>query len=107
MSFVIVNPRYRDPPAQSGLARPADFLACAGAPVCMRADRRVDRIHLAENLVGYLKKETQILWRERLSSWWGGYGWTSKSVREGIVLGEVAHAGIGCPTVIAIGEDDG
>jgi tRNA A-37 threonylcarbamoyl transferase component Bud32 len=107
MSFVIVNPRYRDLLAQSGLASPADFLACAGAPVCIRADRRVDRIHLAENLVGYLKKETRILWRERLSSWWGGYGWTSKSVREGIVLGEVAYAGIGCPTVIAIGEEDG
>jgi len=88
MPFVIVNPRFRDLLAQSGLASAADFLACAGEPVCIRAERRVERVVLAENLIGYLKKETRILLpRTSLSSWWGGYGWSSKSVREGIVLG--------------------
>src|SRR5712675_2062430 len=107
MPFVIVHPRYRDILARSGLASAADFLACAGEPICLREDRRVERVALDENLTGYLKKETRVLFRERLSSWWGGYGWSSKSVREGIVLGELARAGIGCPTVLALGEEDG
>ena len=84
MTFVIVNPRYRDALARCGLASAGDFLACAGEPVCIREDRRVERVALHENLIGYLKKETRILQRERLSSWWSGYGWSSKSVREGI-----------------------
>ncbi len=107
MTFVEINPKYRDALAQAGLASAADFLACAGEAVCIRADRCVERVVLSENLVGYLKKETRILLRERLSSWWGGYGWSSKSVREGMVLGEVGRAQIGCPTVMALGEDGG
>ena len=100
MSFVIVNPRYRDALAQAGLASAADFLACAGEPVCFREDRQVERVSLTDDLTGYLEEGKRIHLRERLSSWWDGYGWTSKSVREGIVLGEVASAGVGCPTVI-------
>jgi tRNA A-37 threonylcarbamoyl transferase component Bud32 len=107
MAFVVVNPRYRNVLARSGLASAGDFLACAGEPVCLRADRRVERVVLGGNLIGYLKKETRILGRERLSSWWSGYGWTSKSVREGMVLGEVGAAGIACPVVLALGEEHG
>jgi tRNA A-37 threonylcarbamoyl transferase component Bud32 len=107
MPFVIVNPRYRDALARRGLASAADFLTCAGAPVCIRQDRRVDRVALDDVLTGYLKKETRVLFRERLSSWLGGYGWSSKSVREGIVLGELGRAGVACPMVVALGEEGG
>ncbi len=107
MAFVEINPKYRDMLARAGLASASDFLACAGESVCVRPERRVDRVMLSDNLVGYLKKETRILLRERLTSWWGGYGWSSKSVREGIVLGELGREKIGCPTVLALGEDAG
>lgn len=107
MSFVEINPKYRDMLAQAGLSSADDFLACAGESVSIRDDRRVELVVLPDNLRGYLKKETRILFRERVSSWWRGFGWTSKSIREAIVLGELAKAGIGCPEVLALGEANG
>jgi tRNA A-37 threonylcarbamoyl transferase component Bud32 len=107
MAFVEINPKYRDLLAEAGFACAADFLARSGEPISIREDRRVERVALTDDFAGYLKKETRILIRERLSSWAGGFGWSSKSVREGMVLGELARAGVGCPVVLALGEAEG
>lgn len=106
MAFVDVHPKYRDWLAEAGLSSAADFLACAGEPVCVREDRRVDRVMIGP-MAAYLKKETTIRLRERISSWWSGYGWASKSVREGMVLEELASADVAAPMVLALGEENG
>lgn len=107
MEFVEINPEYRDALAELGLASAGDFLSCAGELYSRRPERRVERVLLGGGLVGYLKRETTILLRERLTSWFGGFGWTSKSIREALVLRALADAGIGCPTILALGESGG
>jgi tRNA A-37 threonylcarbamoyl transferase component Bud32 len=107
MSYLEINPLYHDTIAEAGLASVADFLACEGEPVRVRANRRVERIALPDGTIAYLKKESHIPLRERLVSWWSGYGWMSKSVREGAVLGDLTRNAIGCPTILALGEDAG
>jgi tRNA A-37 threonylcarbamoyl transferase component Bud32 len=61
----------------------------------------------AQQLGVYLKKEHRVRWRDRLAHWCLGYGWVSKSTREGQMLRQVERAGIGCPRALAWGEDDG
>ncbi len=53
----------------------------------------------------YLKRERRVSWKARLTNWWAGFGFVSKSVREARLLGELRRAGIACPEVIAVGED--
>jgi tRNA A-37 threonylcarbamoyl transferase component Bud32 len=64
-------------------------------------------IATAQQLGVYLKKEHRVRWRNRLANWCLGYGWVSKSTREGQMLRQVEGAGIGCPRALAWGEDDG
>ena len=51
----------------------------------------------------FLKKEHRVRWKNRLDSFWAGFGWTSKSVRE-VRLRSGRRRGLGCPEVIAAGE---
>jgi tRNA A-37 threonylcarbamoyl transferase component Bud32 len=61
----------------------------------------------AQPLGVYLKKEHRVSWRDRLAHAWLGFGWVSKSLREGRMLRQVERAGIGCPRALAWGEADG
>ena len=61
---------------------------------------------LAGSVEAYLKTDRRIPFRDRWMSWWAGYGAAAKSVREGRVLQQLREAGIGCPEVLALGEDD-
>lgn len=107
MGFLEIHPKYRAVLRQAGLRTASDFLAAAGTDVNIRPERRVQRLDLGGGLVAYLKKETRIWFRERLGSWWSGFGWTSKSVREAFVLGELTRENVGCPLVLALGEESG
>ncbi len=53
----------------------------------------------------YLKKQTAVTWRERLRNAWDGFGWCATAVREAATLQALRRAGVGCPDVVALGED--
>jgi hypothetical protein len=71
-------------------------------------DRHIMTLDLGEGLGPcFLKKEHRVRWKTRLTSWFAGVGWASKSVREARVLRAVADAGLGGPEVVAAGEAGG
>jgi tRNA A-37 threonylcarbamoyl transferase component Bud32 len=106
MAFLETDPDCADLFRRHGLASPDDFLALPGAIVGGHADR-----HTLEVLIGaerfFLKKEHVVPLRDRLASAWDGHGFVAKSVREGRILRQSRQAGIGCPTVAALGEERG
>jgi len=109
MAFVDVNPRYRALLARQGLVAPADFFDWQGVFVGGHADRSIARVALgegAERFSAYLKREQHIRWRHRLHSAWAGFGFVSRCYREALVLQQLQRADIGCPEMIAAGEDD-
>jgi tRNA A-37 threonylcarbamoyl transferase component Bud32 len=62
------------------------ILDLAGEIVSGHPDRHVMRIKLPDGQIGYLKKEHRIRWKDRFENWRAGYGWCSKSEREGRTL---------------------
>ncbi len=54
----------------------------------------------------YLKKQSAVTWHERFRNAWAGFGWCSTAVREGATLQALRRAGVSCPEVAALGEDD-
>jgi tRNA A-37 threonylcarbamoyl transferase component Bud32 len=105
--FVERCPEHADLLDEAGLVHVDEFLHCVGDVVQHRPNRQVHRVSLAGRATGYLKTDRKIPLRDRWMSWWAGYGAVSKSVREGRVLQQLREAGIGCPQVLALGEDDG
>ena len=53
----------------------------------------------------FLKKQRAVTWRERWRNAWHGFGWCATAVREAAILQALRGAGIGCPDVVALGED--
>src|SRR5436305_1791168 len=107
MAFVEITPRYRAALAREGLATAADFLRLGGVITCGHPDRNVARLELGgagERLGVFLKREHRVPWRDRWANAWAGFGFVSKSRREGVLLRQLASAGVGCPEVIAVGE---
>lgn len=79
-----------------------------GEIVSGHADRHVVRVILGQGrrrFVAYLKREHRVRLRDRFSSWWAGYGWVSKSVREARVLAELRKANIPVPHCLGARED--
>ena len=107
MRFVERNPEHEDLLDEAGLVHVDEFLNCIGESVQHRPDRQVHRVVLSGRIEAYLKTDRRIPLRDRWMSWWAGYGIAAKSVREGRVLQQLREAGIGCPEVLALGEDDG
>jgi tRNA A-37 threonylcarbamoyl transferase component Bud32 len=107
MRFVERCPEHADLLDEAGLVHVDEFLSFIGESVHQRPNRHVHRVLLAGSVEAYLKTDRRIPLRDRWMSWWAGYGAVSKSVREGRVLQELRQAGIGCPVVLALGEDDG
>ncbi len=106
MSFVEVHPEYRDALARLGLTAAADFLRLQGTIQGGHPDRHVVQVTVGGDPC-FLKKEHRVSWRDRLAHWWRGFGWISKSTREGRLLRRLEAAGIGCPRALAHGEADG
>jgi tRNA A-37 threonylcarbamoyl transferase component Bud32 len=109
MAFVDVEPRYGALLAAEGLVAPADFFELQGVFVGGHADRSIARVTLgagANCLTAYLKREQRVRWRHRLGSAWAGLGFVSRCYREALLLRQLKQADIGCPEVIAAGEDD-
>lgn len=111
MSWVSIHPEHEQDFKRLGLETAADFLCLQGVILGGHPDRHVRRVELLREwgppLVAYLKREHRVRLRDRLASVWAGLGWSSKSAREARILQEAARAGIGCPRVLAFGEETG
>jgi tRNA A-37 threonylcarbamoyl transferase component Bud32 len=107
MACVEVNPVYADLFRRHGVTTTDEFLAWPGVIMGGHADRLSVQVETGDGTRFYLKKEHYVPWRDWLASAWAGFGWVSKSVREGRLLQEARQAGIGCPEVAAVGETGG
>jgi tRNA A-37 threonylcarbamoyl transferase component Bud32 len=109
MAFLDISPLYRDVLTRAGLAAAGDFLRLGGVITCGHPDRNVARLELgpAGDLPVFLKREHRVPWRDRWANAWAGFGFVSKSRRESVILQQLAASGVGCPEVVAVGEDGG
>lgn len=104
MGNLLINPRYALHLWHQGLRAVPDFLRYAeGSIVGGHPTRDVAYVQFA-SLRGFLKRQYTLPWKDQLASWWAGFGWVSKSLREWRVLQELRAHGIGCPEPIATGE---
>ena len=87
-----------------GLTRADDYLQLPGEVVSGHVSRHVMHVRLGVRSC-YLKREHAIRWRDQWSSWWAGFGWVSKSEREGRVLWQLEHAVLPAPRCLAFGQD--
>jgi tRNA A-37 threonylcarbamoyl transferase component Bud32 len=104
MAFLYIQPRYRAFLHQHGLVTAEDFLRLSGVIYGGHPDRHIARVTIGDGdrtLVGFLKKEHRVPWRDRLANFWAGFGFVSKSVREMKVLNAAGPYG---PDVVAAGE---
>lgn len=109
MAFLEINPRYQRLLEQENLVAPAQFLEMPSVILCGHPNRHVARVTLGTgslSLVGYLKREHRVAWKERLCNAAAGFGFVSKSSRELQTLRRLQQAGIRCPDWIAMGEDN-
>jgi len=102
--MMAVTPAYESLLARAGLRRPEDILSLSGTAITLRPLRQVRRVALPGGVHAFLKTESLITTHQRLESWWGGFGWVSRSVREGRLLSELKESRIPCPDVMAFGE---
>jgi tRNA A-37 threonylcarbamoyl transferase component Bud32 len=105
MTFVSVNPRYRDCLESAGVRTAEQFLAQPGVVVSGHPDRHVARVQVG-GVLAYLKREHRVRLRDRIANFISGFGFITRSQREALLLQELAQAGIGSPEWIAYGEDD-
>lgn len=89
-----------------GLCSAHDFLALPGVVVSGHVLRNVTRVRLGER-VGYLKREHRVRHRDRFRNWQEGFGATSMSRRERIILQLLDEDEIPGPRWLACGEADG
>ena len=102
-----VNPAFAAFLADRGLDTPAAILDLPGEVVSGHPDRHVVRIELPGwPTAFYLKRQHIVTLRERLRNWCAGFGWVSRSVREALVLQQLAASGLPAPRWVAAGEDD-
>jgi len=106
MSLLEVHPEEGDTLAKLGLASAADFLRLQGVIQGGHPDRHVLQLTVGI-LPCFLKKEHRVSWRDRIGHWWRGFGYVSKSTREGRLLQCLEAAGVDCPRALAHGEAEG
>ncbi len=105
------DPRVEVPPSPradflaAGLTTPEAFLDLPGEIVSGHPDRHVMRVNLPDGRIAFLKKEHRVRWKDRFENWRAGFGWSSKSVREGRMLQRAASRNVGAPEWLAYGED--
>jgi tRNA A-37 threonylcarbamoyl transferase component Bud32 len=100
-----IHPEYRERFAAARLLTAEALLALPGEIVSGHPDRHVMRVKLPGGLVGYMKRQHRIGWRERLKQKLAGFGWTSRCHREAKILKMLERDGHMRPQWIAFGED--
>jgi tRNA A-37 threonylcarbamoyl transferase component Bud32 len=134
MAWVEILPGYESLFRHRKWESASSFLAWTGILVNKHRQRQVEQVFLPSPLRGrgtggegaeapasgmpatplpqaergevfFLKKEYAVSWRDRCRNAWHGFGWCSTAVREAAILQALHEAGIGCPEVVALGED--
>jgi tRNA A-37 threonylcarbamoyl transferase component Bud32 len=106
-----IAPGYRSVFRRLGLTDPEAFLELPGAAphiVSGHPDRHVVRVQFgsgAERLTAFLKREHRVTWRTRLANVLAGFGFVSRSVREGRTLQVLQRENLPGPFWLAAGED--
>jgi tRNA A-37 threonylcarbamoyl transferase component Bud32 len=98
-----ISPEHAGWLCDLGLQSARDFLTLPGVVVSGHVGRNVSRVQLGER-VGYLKREHRVRLRDRWRSLLAGFGPSSLSQREAIVLGRLRKYRLPGPTFLAWGE---
>src|SRR5579871_4073888 len=106
MTYLEINPRYRDLLKNQRLDTAKAFLALPAVAVTGHPERNVSRVHLG-SVDAYLKCEHRVRLRDRLAHAISGFGPVSKAAREARTLDVLQSLGIGCPEWIAYGQHHG
>src|SRR5262249_7782279 len=80
-----------------------------GVVISGHPDRHVMQVRLGigkRAIPAFLKREHRLPWRDRWAAAWAGLGFVSKSCREAKLLHALRQSAVGCPEMIAAGEDD-
>lgn len=107
--FVRINPARRAWLRRLRLIDAEDFLRLEAVIVSGHIGRQVGRVTLSDGeevRTVYLKRETQVWWRTRLSNFLAGFGWVSRCVREAGLLQALEREELAGPRWLATGEDD-
>jgi len=90
---------------QAGLVCFHHFFRMPGQELAsVHTAREAQRVCIGDRCA-YLKREWRITWRDRVQSWWYGYGPVSRSVREHLVLKDLVRHGFCVPPPMASGEN--
>jgi tRNA A-37 threonylcarbamoyl transferase component Bud32 len=104
--WVEIHPDRREFCALHHLIDAPAFLDLRGEIVSGHVRRHVMELSLGE-FSGFLKKEHSVRWQDRLASLRHGFGWASKSAREGKFLRDLEGTEPFGPRWVAFGEVDG
>ncbi|HMP01440.1 MAG TPA: lipopolysaccharide kinase InaA family protein [Gemmatales bacterium] len=104
MAVLLVKPRYALSLWRQGLRTVRDYMSrLEGVRITRHHGREVSWLAL-DGVQGFLKKQFRIPVKDFFSSWWGGFGWVSRSRREWQVLHLLRERQMLCPEPIAVGE---
>ena len=106
--FLVVHPRYRGWLARCGFSTPTAILELPGEIVSGHPDRHVVRVSIRSGTGSrtvYLKREHHTGIRIRWRNARAGFGWASRSEREGNTLENLEKCGLAAPQWIAYGAD--
>lgn len=100
---LFINPDYRELFAAHSFDTADAFLSASGDIISGHPDRHVLRVQIGA-IDAILKREHIVPWKDRVANWRAGFGGVSVSVREAMVLQQIAACGIAVPEWMAVGE---
>jgi tRNA A-37 threonylcarbamoyl transferase component Bud32 len=101
------NPAFAEAFSGLGLDSAQGFLDLPGEVVSGHPDRHVAKVRLPGLPAAfYLKRQHVVRRWEKLRNWRAGFGWTSRSVREKVVLEQLNRLDLPAPRWAAVGEDE-
>ncbi len=106
--FLVVHPRYRGWLSRCGFSTPIAILDLPGEIISGHPDRHVVRVSIRSGTGSrtvYLKREHHTGIRVRWKNARSGFGWVSRSEREGKTLEMLESRGLSAPQWIAYGAD--
>lgn len=103
--WVEVHPDWSDFCRSHHLVDAQAFMDLRGEIISGHLRRHVLELSLGK-LSGFLKKEHSVRWQDRLANFCRGFGWSSKSTREGRLLSMRQQESFG-PRWVAYGEVEG
>jgi tRNA A-37 threonylcarbamoyl transferase component Bud32 len=107
MNGLFMQPGIAEVLCRRGLRTFNDFFRFTGGKLIGgHRERNVSEVDLGGVRV-FLKREYFLPWKDRLHSWWAGFGFVTKSQREWQILKELRARDIPCPEPLALGSQNG